>query len=132
MNESFINRLTNAAVRFKWVTIGLAILALVAGIFALTQLKQELIPSIEFPQTVVLAFNSGMEAEAMRDEVTIPIENAVKDLKGVVNIESTTASGVAYVMIQSEFGLDQEDLRTKTKEAISQRTCLASSGSGLR
>jgi multidrug efflux pump subunit AcrB len=60
MIESFIDRLTNASVRFKWVTIGLAILALVAGIFALTELKQELIPSIEFPQTVVLAFNSGM------------------------------------------------------------------------
>ena len=26
MIESFIDRLTNAAVRFKWVTIGLAIL----------------------------------------------------------------------------------------------------------
>jgi multidrug efflux pump subunit AcrB len=85
MIESFINRLINVAVRFKWVTIGLAILALVAGIFALTQLKQELIPSIEFPQTVVLAFNSGMESKAMRDEVTIPIEDAVKDIRGIVS-----------------------------------------------
>ena len=122
MIESFIDRLTSASVRFKWVTIGLAILALVAGIFALTQLKQELIPPIEFPQTVVLAFNSGMEPEAMRDEVTIPIEDAVKDIEGVVNIESTTASGMAFVMIQSEFGLDQEAVRTEIEEAVMRLT----------
>jgi hypothetical protein len=92
MIESFIDRLTSASLRFKWVTIGLAILTLVAGIFALTQLEQELIPPIEFPQTVVLAFNSGLESKAMRDKVTILIEEAVKDIEGVVNIESTTAA----------------------------------------
>ncbi|MGD8626617.1 MAG: efflux RND transporter permease subunit, partial [Anaerolineae bacterium] len=118
MVESFIARLTRASVRFKWVTIALAVLALVAGILALTQLNQELIPSIEFPQTVVLAFNSGMEPEAMRDEVTIPIEDAVKDLEGVVNIESTTASGLAFVIVQNEFGLDQEALREEIQTAL--------------
>lgn len=120
--ESFIDRLTSASVRFKWVAIGLAILALVAGIFALNQLYQELIPPIEFPQTVVLVFNSGMELKAMRDEVTILIEEAVKDIEGVVNIESTTAGGMAFVMIQSEFGLDQEALQTEIEEAVTRLT----------
>ncbi|MEJ2737246.1 MAG: efflux RND transporter permease subunit, partial [Anaerolineae bacterium] len=77
MIEALIDRLTRASLRFKWITIGLAVVALVAGVFALTQLKQELIPKIEFPTTVVLAFNSGMEPEALRDQVTIPIEEAV-------------------------------------------------------
>ena len=93
MLEPLIDRLTRASLRFKWVTIALAIVALVAGVIALVQLNQELIPNIEFPTTIVLAFNSGMEPEEMRDEVTIPIEDAVKDIEGVVNIESTTASG---------------------------------------
>ena len=118
MVESFINRLNRASLRFKWVTIGLATLALVAGIFALTQFNQELIPKMEFPQAVVLAFNSGMESEDMRDEVTIPIEKAVADVEGVVNVESTTTRGVAFLTIQSEFGVDQEALRTEIREII--------------
>ena len=58
----------------------------------------------------------------MLDEVTIPIEDAVKDIEGVVNLESMTASGMAFVMIQSEFGLDQEALRTAIQEAVTRLT----------
>ena len=118
MMQSLIDRLTRASLRFKWVTIILAIVALVAGFVALVQLNQELIPSIEFPTTIVLAFNSGMEPEDMRDEVTIPIEDAVKEIEGVVNIESTTASGLSAVQIQSEFGLDMDEFRAEIKDAI--------------
>ena len=122
MVESLIARLTQASLRFKWVTIGLVVLALVAGVFALTQFNQELIPKIEFPQAVVLAFNSGMESEVMRDEVTIPIEKAVADVEGVVNVESTTMNGVAFLTIQSEFGHDQEALRADIREIIARLT----------
>jgi multidrug efflux pump subunit AcrB len=118
MIQALIDRLTRASLRFKWVTIALAIVALVAGVVALVQLNQELIPSIEFPTTIVLGFNSGMEPEEMRDAVTIPIEDAVKDIKGVVNIESTTASGVAVIQVQSEFGLDMEAFRSEIADSV--------------
>jgi HAE1 family hydrophobic/amphiphilic exporter-1 len=118
MIQAFIDRLTRASLRFKWVTIALAIIALVAGIIAVVQLNQELIPGIEFPTTIVVAFNSGMEPEDMRDEVTIPIEDAVKDIDGVVNVESTTSTGVAVIQVQSEFGLDMDVFRTEIADAI--------------
>jgi len=118
MIQALIDRLTRASLRFRWVTIVLAIVALVAGVIAVVQLNQELIPSIEFPTTVVLAFNSGMEPENMRDEVTIPIENAVREIDGVVNVESTTSTGVAVVQVQSEFGLDMEAFRAELTDAI--------------
>jgi hydrophobic/amphiphilic exporter-1 (mainly G- bacteria), HAE1 family len=118
MIASIIARLTRTALRFKWVTLGLALLALVAGSLALTQLKQELVPPIDFPANIVLALNQGAKAEAMRDQVTIPIENAVQDIESVVNVQSTTSDGVAFVMIMSEFGLDQEALRAKVRDAV--------------
>ena len=42
MLESLIDRITRASLRFKWVTIILSIIVLVGGVFAVTQLKQEL------------------------------------------------------------------------------------------
>ena len=118
MIASVIDRLTRASLRFKWITLGLALLALVAGVLALTQLKQELIPAMDFPANIVLALNQGAKAEAIRDEVTIPIENAVQGIEGVVSVQSTTSDGVAFVMIMNEFGLDQEAFRTKVGDAI--------------
>jgi HAE1 family hydrophobic/amphiphilic exporter-1 len=118
MIESIIDRLTRASLRFKWVTIGLSVSFIVVGLFAFTQLKQELIPPIEFPQTVVLALNPGAESEIMRDEVTIPIENALGDIEGVVNIESTSTNGVAFVTVMSEMDLDLEAIRGEIQSAI--------------
>ena len=106
MIESLIGQLTRASLRFKWVVVALAILVMVGGVFAVTQFKQELIPAIEFPQTVVLAFNGGMEADDMLEQVTKPIERAVEDIVGVVNVESTTTTGVSAVIIRNEFGVD--------------------------
>lgn len=118
MLESLFDRLTRASLRFKWVTIGLSVLALIAGVFALTQLKQELIPGIEFPQSVVIALNPGMGPESLRDQVTIPIEQAVRTVDGVVNIESTTAYGMSIIIARNEFGVDQEALRADLREAV--------------
>ncbi len=118
MMESLIGRLTRASLGFKWMVIALAIFLMVGGVFAVTQFKQELIPAIEFPQTVVLTFNSGMPAEDMLNQVTKPIEIAVEDIEGVVNVESTTTQGVSAVIIRNEFGVDQPLLREQIQSAL--------------
>jgi HAE1 family hydrophobic/amphiphilic exporter-1 len=76
MIESLIDRLTRASIRFKWVTIVLTILVLAAGVVAALQLNQELLPRIEFPQSVILALNPGTEVDVMLEEVTLPLEEA--------------------------------------------------------
>jgi hypothetical protein len=116
--ESLIDRITRASLRFKWVTIILSIVVLVGGVFAVTQLKQELLPKIDFPQSVLLALNSGMELEEMLEQVTIPIEDAVRDIEGVVNVESTTSNGVSVVVVLNEFGIDLEATREEITDAV--------------
>ncbi|MFQ5943975.1 MAG: efflux RND transporter permease subunit [Anaerolineales bacterium] len=118
MIESLIGRLTRASLRFKWIVIALAILVLLGGVLALSQFKQELIPAIEFPQTVVLAFNNGADAEEMLEQVTIPLEEAVSDIEGVINVESTTASGFTAIILRNEFGLDQASLRADIQATL--------------
>jgi multidrug efflux pump subunit AcrB len=116
--ESAIDLLTRASLRFKWVVIALAILVLVGGIFAITELNQELLPKIEFPQTILMALNPGASAEEMRDQVSIPMEEAISGFEDVVNIESTSYNGVSVVVVKSDFGVDLEDLRKKIQTAL--------------
>jgi HAE1 family hydrophobic/amphiphilic exporter-1 len=94
------------------------VLVFAAGIVALSQFNRELIPPIEFPQTVLIAFNPGQDSEVMLNEVTIPLEEAVSDIEGVVNVESTTSDGLSVVVVMSEFGMDQEAIRGDIQERI--------------
>ena len=119
MLESIIDRITRASLRFRWITITLSVAALVAGIFSVTQLKQELIPSIEFPQSIIFALNQGMESEDMLEQVTIPLEDAISQIEGVVNIETTTSSGVSVLIARNEFGIDLEAVRDDINDVLS-------------
>ena len=118
MIERLIDGITRASLRYKWVTIGLAVLIIVGGIWSVFLLNQELLPNIEFPQSVVLAFNQGTDIDTMLEEVTLPIEEAVGEIEGVVNVESTTSPGVSVVIVRNEFGLDQEELRDEIRATL--------------
>lgn len=120
MLENLIDRLTRLSLRVSWITVALSIAVMAAGIFALSQLGLELLPSIEFPQTIAIAINPNLDATAMRDEVTIPMEQAVADIDGVANVESTTSSGFAVLIVRNEFGLDQPTLRADLESALGQ------------
>ena len=117
MLRSLIDKLTRASLRFKWATIAITILLFVAGVVAFTQFNRELIPSIEFPQTVVLAFNPGDDAESILENVTIPIEDAVSEIDGIVNVESTTTKGFSFIVVRNEFGMNQDKLVLEIEEA---------------
>ena len=118
MIEALIDRITRASIRYKWVTIAITILVMVAGIVAVIQFNQELLPRIEFPQSVVLALNPGTDVEVMLNEVTIPIEEAVQDIDGVLNVESTTSNGASILIIRNEFGLNIDEVRSEIEDAI--------------
>lgn len=118
MFQSLINRLTSKCLRHPWFTISIFVLLLTAGIIGVLQLKLELIPSIEFPQTLIMATDPGAEAQDTLQQVTIPLENAVKNIKGVVNVESTTQGSMTFITVRNKFGLDQAALRVKIQKAV--------------
>jgi HAE1 family hydrophobic/amphiphilic exporter-1 len=118
MFQSLIDRLTRRCLRHPWITISISALLLLAGIIGALQMKLELIPSIEFPQTLILASNPGAEAQDTLQQVTIPLENAVKDIQGVVNVESTTQGSMTFITVRNKFGIDQEELRAEIQKAV--------------
>jgi HAE1 family hydrophobic/amphiphilic exporter-1 len=117
--KSLFSSLTTLTLRFRWVTLALALLVSIAGVVAVTQLKQELIPSVEFPQTSSLAQASGMTSEQVLDVLTARLETALGDIPEIVNIESTTTGSFgAIITARNEFGTNQERLRGKIQEAL--------------
>ena len=119
--KSFFSGLTTLALRFRAVTLALVVLVSVAGIIAVTQLKQELIPSVEFPQTIILAEAAGMTSDQVLDVLTKRMEAALSSVPEIVNLESTTTGAFgAVITARNDFGVNQERLRTKIQAALDQ------------
>lgn len=121
MIAAFFDRITRLSLRFRWVTVGIAVLVLAAGVWAMTQLNLELLPRIEFPQTVVVVQWPDAESSAQfLEEVTIPLEeNLGPDaINGVVNVESTTNTGFAFIIVRNDFGLNQEAILREIEAAV--------------
>lgn len=117
--RAFFNFLTTISVRFRFITLALAFMVIALGIVSSTQLKQELLPPIQFPGTVILAQVSGMTSEQVLDIVTTRLERELSQIEELVNIESTTTGAFGSVIQTSnEFGLDQARLRNRIQQAI--------------
>ncbi len=117
--KSLFSGLTALSLRFRAVTLALVILLSIAGVYAVTQLKQELIPSVEFPQTIILAQATGMTSDQVLNVLTNRIETALDGVEEVVNLESsTTGTFGAVITARNNFGVNQERLRGNIQAAI--------------
>ncbi|WP_199439009.1 efflux RND transporter permease subunit [Umezawaea beigongshangensis] len=95
-----------------------AITATIFGIFAIPSLKQELLPSLEFPAAVVVAPYLGATPELVEDQVAEPIESAVRAVDGVDAVTSTSRDGSATVQVEFEYGTPVGDAVSDLQQAI--------------
>lgn len=87
----------------------IALVTIVVGIFgglALTSLKQELIPSIAFPQVLIISQYPGAAPDAVEQDVSTPIENAIQAVDGLEASDATSSTGFSIVTAQFTFGTD--------------------------
>ncbi len=108
---------TTAALRFRILTVVAIVLVLGFGLQAVTLLNQELLPPIEFPQTIILTQVSGMTSDEVLTVVTERLEQRLSEIEEVVNLETTTTGAFGAVLIaRNDFGINQvrllEDIQT--------------------
>ncbi|MFC0680482.1 efflux RND transporter permease subunit [Lysobacter korlensis] len=87
----------------------IALVSVVIAIFggiALTSLKQELIPSVSFPQLVIVTSYPGAAPEVVNEEVSTPIETAVQAVPGIVGTTANSSTNVSTVSVEFEYGTE--------------------------
>lgn len=90
----------------KSVVILATVLLVGSGAYATTQLNQELLPDIEFPIIAVATPVPAAGPELVDEQVTQPIESAIKNVSGVESTQSTSSQSFSVVLV--EFGLDTD------------------------
>ncbi|MEE2568446.1 efflux RND transporter permease subunit [Pseudarthrobacter sp. J64] len=95
------------------------VFASVFGVITMSSLKQELIPSIEFPQVTVLSAMPGASPEVVDKQVSTPLETALNSVEGLESTSSTSRSGVSQVSLVFRYGTNLDRARNQIDRAIS-------------
>ena len=99
----------------------IALITIVAAIFgglALTNLKQELIPSIEYPGLIVVSTYPGASPEVVNNDVSVPIEKAIQGVPGLESSTSTSTTNASVVQASFAYGTDLATAEQKLTQAI--------------
>ncbi|GAA3636077.1 efflux RND transporter permease subunit [Microbacterium awajiense] len=99
----------------------IALITIVAAIFgglALTNLKQELIPSIEFPALIVVSTYPGASPEVVNADVSTPIEQAIQGVPGLESSTATSTTNASIVQASFTYGTDLATAEQKINQAL--------------
>ncbi len=88
------------------------------GAFAVPSLKQQLLPSLEFPAAFIVASYPGAAPEIVESQVTEPIENAIQGIAGLNKITSTSREGATTIQVEYEFGINLDEALNKLQTAL--------------
>jgi len=111
-------RLTEIALRNKSIVILISFAIFLSGLMAWGSLRQELLPDIQLPFVTVIAAEPGAGAEDVAQQVTVPIEQAIKSVPRLESLSSTSANSLSLVIAQFEYGTNIRDTQQAIETAL--------------
>ena len=99
----------------------IALITIVAAVFgglALTNLKQELIPSIEFPQLAIVTTYPGASPEVVEHDVSTPVETAIQGVPGLDTSTATSTTNASIIQASFAYGTNLATAEQKITQAI--------------
>ena len=103
---------------------------IVFGVGSIFGLNMQLSPDMEMPMFIVMTTYVGVSPEDIDELVSQEIEEAGGTLKGLKNIQSTSAESMSMVMFQYEYGTDMDDAYMDLLEALNENENNLPSGAG--
>lgn len=114
-----MQRLARLSLANRALIVLVCLFVTVFGLISVTQLKQELIPSVEFPRLTVSAVNPGASPEVMDKQVSQPLERAMQGVEGLESSSSTSRASSSVVSLTFTYGTDLDRARSQVDRAIS-------------
>ena len=92
----------------------------IIGIISFLTLGIDEAPNIDVPIVVVSATQRGVSPTELETQVTKEIEDAVANLDGIDNINSTVTDGSSSTVIEFDLGVDSDRAINEVRNAVSQ------------
>jgi HAE1 family hydrophobic/amphiphilic exporter-1 len=123
-----VNRLAIFSLRNRALIALVTVVVAIFGGIAMSLLKLELIPSITFPQLVVVTNYPGASPIIVEKEVSTPIETAIQGVNGLESTTATSQNGLSQVTAAFAYGTSLESAEQKVQLAINRISNLLPAG----
>jgi HAE1 family hydrophobic/amphiphilic exporter-1 len=113
-----MSRLTRFSLANRTVVLLLAVLIIITGLASARALKQETIPSTDWPASTIISIYPGASPSSVEQEVSKPIEDAALAVDGVKTVTSISSSNTSQVTVEWEWGEDTDQIMADIRAAV--------------
>jgi multidrug efflux pump subunit AcrB len=110
-------------IRKKKLTLFIFVMAIVAGVYSVSQLPRQEMPDIIQKTAVVTTLYPGATPQKVEQTVTKPLEQKMKEINHIKKISSTSENGLSTIIIETEGNANAkeawDELRKKMNDAQS-------------
>ena len=89
-----------------------------SGIFAATQVQQDLLPDISVPAVIVITPYPGASPEVVDQQVGVPVGNAMQGVAGANTVQATATQGASLVIVLFKDGTDLKSAEQDVNSAL--------------
>jgi HAE1 family hydrophobic/amphiphilic exporter-1 len=100
----------------------IALVSIVSAVFggiALTSLQQGLIPSVRSPALAIITDYEGTTAAVVDNDISRPIEKAVRSIEGITSSSTVSANGRSLVSLTFAVGTDLAAVEQRVEKSLS-------------
>ena len=114
-----MHHLAKVSLRNRALIILITLFISAFGVVSMNQLKQELMPSVEFPIISVAAQQPGASPQVMDEQVAQPLERSLQAVEGLESTKSTSRAGLTTIQLSLDHGTNMDRARNQVERAIS-------------
>lgn len=89
-----------------------------AGVYAGLNMKMEMLPDINIPLVTVVTVNPGASPEEVLEDVTKPLEQRLRNLDGLNNVNSSSMENVSMISLEYQFSKDMSEAMNEVRDAV--------------
>ncbi|MGH7454621.1 MAG: efflux RND transporter permease subunit, partial [bacterium] len=115
-----LQRLIEFSLQHRLIVFLSVLIAVFFGLSALSNSPTEFLPDLSSPIVSVITEKPGLAPQEVENLITRPIENNLQSLRNVVNVRSTSTSGLSLVTVTFKWGTDYYLARQLIGQSLSE------------